>query len=104
MSDRIPCINTRCRRTAPADKYEPNTEIICRTCMKNLPPKLRDRFKQLRKRERQLKRAWKKRGENNPALPIIWDQIDKNWVEIKESFHSEKPEGLENFLNEIGIK
>jgi len=38
---RIPCINQRCKRTAPADKYRPGTEIICGKCFKALPAEIK---------------------------------------------------------------
>jgi hypothetical protein len=109
MSDRIPCINPRCRRTAPADKH--GGEIICGKCFRTLPEAMRqehrrywreirkwdrritrtsDEIKILRMREISARMAWR--------LGMHWDR------EIKGFFLApEKPAGLDAFLEEVGF-
>jgi len=103
MSDRIPCFVPGCKRTAPKDKYPNTEEIICGKCWKLVPQRFRNRHKVLRKRERQLIRAWSRKGVENPAIPVLWRQVDQNWEAIRNSFSREKPRGLEAFMAEIGI-
>ncbi|MPZ57604.1 MAG: hypothetical protein GEU91_14115 [Rhizobiales bacterium] len=111
-SDRIPCINPRCRRTASAEKYEAGEQIVCRACFRSLPQPIRDRYRQLRNRERRLLRHVERRvakgtitlakvGRLRAALfRCMW----RNWDDIRRRFTApEVPVGLENFLQEAGL-
>jgi hypothetical protein len=44
---RIPCCIIGCRRTAPADRYPENTEIICGKCFRLAPRHIRQRLRRL---------------------------------------------------------
>jgi len=109
---RIPCINPRCRRTAPADKCLPSTEIICGKCFRNLPLDWRRRNRELWRRRRFIERRWRKRistGDIAPGLPAPLDVIDRNlhaqWQQFKTYFTApEKPADLESFLQAIGLQ
>lgn len=112
MSGRIPCINPSCRRTAPADKYEPGEEIICRTCWRLLPKHLADRWKRFGRRERRLIRLIDRRLARHD---ITVDRINgmavrmdarrvEIWGAIRAYFRSpERPAGLDAFLEEAGF-
>lgn len=56
-TDRIRCLILGCRRTAPADKWPPNTTIICGQCWSLAP-------KYLRRRARKLERILLKLGHD----------------------------------------
>lgn len=110
--DRICCVNPRCGRTAPKDKYGESTDIICRRCWKQLPKEIADRFRTLRRRDKMLSRLVDKRFAAG-TMPqyrfsmlgnLIDGQARKNWNAIRAYFRDpEKPEGLENFLADIGL-
>lgn len=110
-SDRIPCINPRCCRTAPAEKCEPSTEIICGKCLRSLPLDWRRRDRELRRRRRFVVRRWHKRiscGDIAPESPAPLDVIDRAlcelWDQAKAYFTTpEKPANLSSFLQEIGL-
>lgn len=110
MTDRIPCLNPPCRRTAPADKYEPGDEIVCGKCWKLLPPRLTARYKALKRRDRRLDRLALK-GRHQSRGPQ-WERVTslftaaqgRNWAAIRACFlQPEKPVGLEAFLDEVGL-
>lgn len=111
---RIPCINPRCRRTAPAEKYEPGEEIICRTCFKLLPAAVAARYRALHKRERRLLRLVEKaitRGKiGEPRVLRLQGTIQglrlKNWQAMRAYFQEpgDKPVGLDAFLEEMGLQ
>jgi hypothetical protein len=108
---RLPCVNPRCRRTAPASQFG-ECDIICRACWKLLPQRLRDRYAQLRRREKRLSKLVEKRVmRGNIAADVIeriehriTDQEAENWQLMRDYFRtSEKPLGLEGFLQEMGL-
>lgn len=110
MEQRIPCCNPKCRRTAPASKYPDADEIICRKCWNLTPKSYRDRYRVLERRSKKIIRVitkqttmvWRYRLEK--LADRIELQKENNWYEIRNYFRiSEKPEGLENFLEEIGL-
>lgn len=112
MSDRIPCINPRCRRTAPAEKYEPGEEIICRGCFKLLPKSVADRYKALNKRERRVLRQVERRiakgeitADKVRVLEAAFSRLRyENWQAMRAFFRPvDKPEGLDAFLEEVGL-
>lgn len=107
---RIPCINPRCNRTAAAEKHPDSEEIICYQCWKRTPRELRDRYFQLRKREKQIEKMLRKRGENDPEkhhFRAVWEQMNLNWRSIRAYYCSpdanSPPEGLETFMIVHGI-
>lgn len=111
MSDRIPCINPRCRRTAPVEKFA-GEEIVCAKCWKLLPRALTDRHKALNKRERRMLRLVERRiakgaitaGQVYEAEASIARQRMANWQNIRACFLApDKPDGLDAFLDEIGM-
>lgn len=109
---RIPCINPNCRRTAPAEKYEPGEEIICRTCFKTLPKSVADRYKALNRRERRLLRLVEKRiakdSITHARVIALQSAIERrrweNWQAMRAFFRPvDKPQGLDAFLEEVGL-
>jgi hypothetical protein len=109
--DRIPCINPRCRRTARADRYEPNTEIICGKCFRALPPDVKARRRQLEGRLRHVKRSVARRFaamgievERSGTVRRVQIELNVQWDEIKCHLNSpERPMGLDGFLQEVGL-
>lgn len=109
MTDRIPCINPRCRRTFKAD--DASSEIICGKCFRTLPEATR---KEHRGYWREI-RMWDRRvARSSDELKIlrmrairdrISDRLNEHWAaKIKPPFLSpEKPAGLDTFLEEIGF-
>ncbi len=106
---RTPCINPRCRRTFKAD--DGSGEIICGKCFRGLPEAVRAEhrgyWREIRKWDRRIARSGEElkitrmhavRGRLSWRLNMHWD------VEIKARFVSpERPEGLDAFLEEIGL-
>lgn len=107
---RIGCTNPRCRRTAPAAKYD-GDGIICRKCWNSLPPRIRGEHKRLDQLNRKLGRMSRK--------PKFGDGRQQQWTRILEIYErraatlesaidcffadDEKPAGMEAFLTEIGM-
>ena len=109
---RIPCVNPRCRRTAPADRHEPDSEIVCGKCWRLLPKRLTTRYRALVKREKRLLRLVEKaiarRRIDAGRLERLHHAIGMlrrhNWSEIRRFFLSpEQPEGLAAFLEEAPL-
>ncbi|MBX3580820.1 MAG: hypothetical protein KF810_02845 [Rhizobiaceae bacterium] len=107
MSDRIPCINQRCRRTAPASKYEPDTEIVCGKCWRTLPLLIRQTDRSLNKRLRSMKRLAIKPDRADQAqrlIAVIEEDLHRNWEKMRDYFRvPDMPEGLDAFLAEVGL-
>ncbi len=110
MADRIPCINRRCRRTGNPDKMPDTKEIICGKCWKMLPKARRDRHKQLWRRERKLNRLAEKHAGTRKIIKIGRMQRRNREAFLREYdavfrfFNApERPEGLESFLEEVGL-
>lgn len=109
MNDRIPCLNQRCRRTAPSEKYGPDAEIVCGKCWKLLPKAVSDRYRRLKRLRRRLERLARARIRKGGTLPdgfgVALDrQMAANWAEIHNYFvQPEKPVGLDAFLEEMGM-
>lgn len=109
MSDRAPCINPRCQRTGPADKFP--GEMICGKCFRTLPDAVRKEhrryWREIRKWERRITRT----GDQMKLVKmhnIVWrltHLLNRHWEsEIRARFLApEKPEGLDAFLDEIGL-
>lgn len=107
MTDRVPCINPRCRRTFKDE----GSEIICGKCFRTLPEATRKEhrgyWRDIRKWDRRIART-------SDELRIVRmrvirdrlsDQLNQHWEEkIRPPFLSpEKPAGLDTFLEEIGF-
>ncbi len=112
MNGRVPCINPSCNRTAATDKHPGCDEIICGKCFKALPDRLRKRYRQLRKRDRKLCSYFNSKRSEHVSDKRCWRLnrnmnvlIEKNWAMIRNYYQApaEKPQGLEAFLQEIGL-
>ncbi len=96
--DRIPCINPRCKRTASLEKYGEGVEIICAKCFRLIP-------QDIRKRHRGLKRALAKGERRGITQPYTERAAHRVWEQMRWYFNQpDKPEGLENFLREMGME
>jgi len=109
-ADRIPCLNPRCRRTAPSARHPDCTEIVCGKCWRLLPKAMRARYAALNRRNRRLDRlALKPRyGNRGPQWARLVGLMDaaqrRNWRAIRAFFLAPAlPEGLETFLEEMGM-
>lgn len=92
-ASRIPCLNPRCRRTADREKMGADcTGIICGKCWRALPQFMRDRHKQLEKRERSLRSKIDRRMMRGTIAPGIVDIIGRR-ITVPE-----RPLGLGGFL------
>jgi hypothetical protein len=109
MTDRIPCINPRCRRTAPADEH--GGEIICGKCFRTLPQATRQEhrryWRQIRKWDRAITRTadvLRTQRMHDIRNRLAW-QLGLHWDrEIKPFFLApEKPAGIDTFLEEVGL-
>lgn len=106
---RTPCINPRCRRTFKADDC--GSEVVCGKCFRTLPQAVRAEhrgyWREIRKWDRRIKRTGDElkitrmraiRDRISWRLSLHWDR------EIKPFFLApEKPEGLDAFLEEVGL-
>lgn len=109
--DRIPCINPSCRRTAPADRYDRGTEIICGKCYRALPADdrafLRRCWSEIRKWERRIARtADEIKRQRMKTIRNKWGwRLNYHWdTVIKAGFlNPSKPDGLDAFLEENGL-
>ncbi|MGS1095821.1 hypothetical protein ACVCNR_14685 [Aquamicrobium terrae] len=106
---RTSCINPRCNRTYKQEHE--GQEVICGKCFRSLPDAVRTNhrryWREYRKWDRRIKRT---RDELKILhMRVIRDRfgtmIDCHWdAEIKPYFLSpEKPEGLDAFLEEVGL-
>lgn len=104
--DRIPCLNPRCRRTAPAERY-PGEEVVCRKCWRLLPGELVERDRSLRRRMRQMERLARRPGREAQAehlLGVLARCHGANWARIRAYLAAPPmPEGLERHLAELGL-
>lgn len=113
--DRIPCLKPGCRRTAKREPNDPpDVQIVCGKCWKTVPPRLRVRYKNLRKRGKKLDRLIQKARRASRAqvqhsrwmdLHEAHDRLwQKLWADIVSSLQKpDKPEGLEVFLEEMNM-
>ncbi|MBE1208170.1 hypothetical protein [Aminobacter carboxidus] len=109
MSERIPCINPRCRRTFADDGK--SSEIICGKCFRTLPEATRKQhrryWRKIHKWERRITRTGDElnifrmravRDTLSMRLNMHWDTC------IKPFFLApEKPAGLDAFFEEVGF-
>ena len=110
MPDRIPCINPRCRRTSADDGR--SGEIICGKCFRCLPMSVRTEhrriWREIRKWERRIVRSADdlRSSRMRRVLDRLIDRLNRHWnSDIKPEFLApEKPEGLDGFLEEAGLR
>jgi len=110
VSDRIPCINPRCRRTAPR-RTAAVTEIVCGKCWRAfVPASVRLRYRDVRRAWRTQERRIVRRGDTLSAASAdqlrrrLMARVDANWQEIRAALlRPERPEGLDGFLQEVGL-
>ena len=108
---RIPCVNPRCRRTAAADKYEGNPEIICEKCFRTLPDAVRHEhrrfWREIRKWDRRIARNADglKAARMHSVRERFNRMLNQHWdTDIKAYFVAPvKPVGLDAFLEEVGL-
>lgn len=106
---RTPCLNPRCRRTFKADDC--SSEVVCGKCFGTLPSEIRNEHRRCWREYRKWDRRIKRTGDPLKAQRMhdIRDRfgflIDRHWQrEIKPFFLApEKPEGLDTFLEEVGL-
>ncbi|GAA2887679.1 hypothetical protein GGQ99_004726 [Aminobacter niigataensis] len=111
MSDRIPCINPRCRRTASSDKHPDSAEIICGKCFCCLPASVRAEhrrlWRELRKWERRITRTADdlKANRMRRVRDRLEDNLNRHWIsDVRPNFFEPgRPEGLASFLEEVGF-
>lgn len=110
VSDRIPCINPRCRRTFKAD--DGNSEVVCGKCFRTLPEAVRKEhrgyWREIRKWDRRILRTADelKIARMRPIRKRFSDQLNRHWDTVIKPFFlaPEKPEGLDSFLEEAGFQ
>lgn len=110
---RIPCLNPRCGRTADARKYPDCTEIVCGKCWRGLPQALRNEYRMLTRREKRILRRIAYRDTMGRPVPRrivlrLQEQFRRRqndlWDRIRRRFLApDRPEGLDAFLEEIGL-
>lgn len=119
MSDRVPCLNPRCGRTFKRQHEE--EETICGKCWRLLPPSVRHRDRQLRRRWKLVerleakgtghRRRGRKFGKPNIGAPQSYTMALKmqqiwrrHWNRVRNFYLApEKPVGLEAFFEEVGL-
>lgn len=109
MTGRTPCINPRCKRTAPADEFP--GEMICGKCFRNLPVEVRNDHRRFWREIRKWKRRITKATDELKLVHMrnvvhMWqERLQSHWdAEIKDRVtNSEKPEGLDAILEELGL-
>ena len=112
MTERISCCNPKCKRTASVERHPGSSEIICSKCWKLLPKALTARYRALRRRDtKALRLATKKERAGgltdkqiNECDRLAEILLRRNWLQIRNYFReTEKPQGLESFLSEVGL-
>ncbi|ESY88360.1 hypothetical protein X739_00890 [Mesorhizobium sp. LNHC220B00] len=111
MSDRVGCINPRCRRTSKADG---SGEMICGKCFRALPTDMRRRDRQCRRRLNSLKRKIERLLAKSDGRADI-SRLDRlhdaalrlfyrSWDRMRAYYQTpDKPAGLDTFLEEVGL-
>ncbi len=109
MTGRTPCINPRCSRTEPSDKFP--GEMICGKCFRCLPVEARaehrGRWREIRKWRKRITRTSDefKIAKMQSILARLEWRLGLHWDrEIKPRMLApEKPEGLDAFMEEVGL-
>ncbi|RWM29460.1 hypothetical protein [Mesorhizobium sp.] len=109
-ASRIPCINPRCRRTAAQEKFPNSKEIICGKCFRALPLAFRQEhrrcWREINKWEKRILRTGDPlKAQRMRGICNGWtDRLNARWDEMRQSIaNPDKSEGLETFLEEIGL-
>lgn len=109
IGGRTPCINPRCKRTGPEDKFP--GEMICGKCFRMLPEAVRQGhrgyWREIRKWEKRIARTGdelKITKMHSIRNRLVW-RLVLHWDrEIKPRMLApEMPEGLDAFLEEVGL-
>lgn len=107
---RLACINPKCRITAPQDRHPNSDDMICRKCWRATPIALRKRILQLEKRQKKVAKLVQKHGVQPPesvTIHRIWRQSGRKWDEVRRYWQlpaeNAPPEGIDDFLKEIGL-
>lgn len=105
---RTPCINPRCKRTADAAKFP--DEMICGKCFKALPAEMKASFRHAWKQYNLHGRRIMRTQDEMKIVRLrnlqhFWsEKIHERWLEIRAHVTAgEKPEGLDNFMQDIGL-
>lgn len=105
---RTPCINPRCNRTADRAKFP--DEMICAKCFKSLPAEIkadyRNAWRQYNLHCRRISRTSDElKLKKLHAKQGFWAMAcDRAWWRIRDHVITpDKPEGLDNFMQDIGI-
>ena len=108
-ADRIPCINPRCRRTFKREHG--SSETVCGKCFRGLPAEVRSEhrryWREIRKWNRRIARTSDEIRIRR--MRAIRDRfsflLNRHWeTEIKRRLTAtEKPEGIDAFLEEVGL-
>lgn len=106
---RTPCINPRCRRTFKAD--DGGSEVVCGKCFRTLPGAVRAAhrgyWREIRKWDRRITRTGDelKIGRMRAVRDTLSMRLNMHWDTVIKPFFlaPEKPEGLDAFLEEVGL-
>lgn len=109
---RTHCLNLRCQRTFKQE-HEGET-VVCGKCWKLLPAAVRQRgrlIERMAAKGTAHRRRGRKFGRPEIGAPQSYtmgskfDRLwERHWTRIRIFFHApDKPEGLETFLEEIGL-
>lgn len=107
--DRTPCINPRCRRTFKREHE--GEEVICGKCFRMLPEAVRKEHRgywnEIRKWDRRMARTSDqlKIVRMREIREHVANKVHTHWAtHIKAPLLTpEKPEGLDTFLEEVGL-
>lgn len=89
---RIPCVVPFCRRTASAEKYGDNAEIICRKCYARVSRETKATFRLTKRRldkilsRKPMYREYWKLPPGSPArcaAANMWRRMDQVWARVK---------------------
>jgi len=106
---RTPCINPRCRRTFKAD--DAGSEVVCGKCFRTLPAAVRAAHRgywcEYRKWDRRIARTGDELriARMRDIRNRLSARLNTHWVAVIKPFFlaPEKPEGLDAFLEEVGL-
>lgn len=109
MNARTPCINPKCRCTGKAEDFP--GEMICGKCFRALPQQVRNdhRFywREIRKWQRRIvKTQDEMKLVKMRNMVYMWQcRLSSHWDEYIKAplLAPEKPEGLDVFLEELGL-
>ncbi len=98
-STRISCIIPQCPRSALRSLFPNADEIICGRCWRTVDLSLRERYAQLKKREKRLERLEQLKALQHRHFGVSWsllrEQQRKNWATIEADAYAKAALGLE---------